>query len=98
MNAAPDNREEFEAQIKQVCQLYESAPELEASGIHLVSTDEMTGIQALERICPDQPLEPEQPRRLEYEYQRHGTLTLIANWHVGRGEVLALYWSDPKGG
>lgn len=48
----------------------------------------MTGIQALERVQPDQPMKPEQPRRLEYEYERHGTLTLIANWHVALGEVL----------
>ena len=78
----------FEAEVKQVCQLYESAQELEDSGIHLVSTDEMTGIQALEREHPDQPMQPEQPTRLEFEYERHGTLTLIANWHVALGEVV----------
>lgn len=89
MNATPEDPEAFEAQVKQVCQLYESAQELEEQGIHLVSTDEMTGIQAIERITPDRPLEPEQPRRLEYEYERHGTLTLIANWFVALGEVLS---------
>lgn len=88
MNATPEDHKAFEAQVKQVCQLYDSAPELEEQGIHLVSTDEMTGIQAIERIATDRPLEPEQPRRLEYEYERHGTLTLIANWFVALGTVL----------
>lgn len=79
----------FEAQVRQVCQLYDSAAELEAQQIHLVSTDEMTGIQALERLHPDQAMQPGQPRRLEYEYDRHGTLCLIANWQVALGEVIA---------
>ena len=89
LNAAPKDPEVFEAQVKQVCQLYESAQELEESGIHLVSTDEMTGIQALEREHPDQPMQPEQATRLEFEYERHGTVTLSANWHVALGQVVA---------
>lgn len=75
--------------MRQVCQLYESAAELAAQQIHLVSTDEMTGIQALERLHPDQAMKPGQPRRLEFEYKRHGTLSLIANWHVALGKVIA---------
>ena len=75
--------------MHQVCQLYESAAELAAQQIHLVSTDEMTGIQALERLHPDQAMKPGQPRRLEFEYKRHGTLSLIANWHVALGKVIA---------
>ena len=79
----------FEAQVKEVCELYEAAPELEAMQIHLVSTDEMTGIQALERAAPEQPPQSGQARRIEYEYKRHGTLCLIANWMVALGMVLA---------
>lgn len=89
LNANPEDPEVFEAKVRQVCQLYESAAELEAQQIHLVSTDEMTGIQALERLHPDQAMKPGQPRRLEYEYERHGTLSLIANWHVALGKVIA---------
>ena len=89
LNANPEEPERFEAQVKQVCELYQSAAELEARQIHLVSTDEMTGIQALERLQPDQPMEPGQPKRLEYEYERHGTLSLIANWQVALGEVIS---------
>ncbi|WP_049783824.1 transposase [Acaryochloris marina] len=49
----------------------------------------MTGIQALERLYLDQAMKPGQPRRLEFEYKRHGTLSLIANWHVALGKVIA---------
>jgi len=89
LNAAPEDRDVFEAQVKHVCELYESAADLAEQNIHLVSTDEMTGIQALERLHQDQSMKPGQPRRLEYEYERHGTLSLIANWHVAIGEVIA---------
>ena len=89
MNATPDDSAVFEEQVKQVCKLYDSAADLADGNIHLVSTDEMTGVQALERLYPDQAMQPAQPRRLEYEYKRHGTLSLIANWHVAKGEVMA---------
>lgn len=71
-----------------MCGLYDSAADLESNGIHLICTDEMTGMQALERLHPDKEMKPGQPRRLEYEYERHGTLSLIANWQVALGEVI----------
>ncbi len=57
-------------------------------GAHIVSCDEMTGIQALERIAPTQPMQPGQVERREFEYERHGTLSLICNFDVATGEVL----------
>ena len=57
-------------------------------GIHLISTDEMTGIQALERLFPSKPPKLKQVEKIEFEYERHGTLSLIANWDVARGKVL----------
>jgi len=54
----------------------------------VVSTDEMTGIQAKQRIHPSQPPELGQLERLEFEYLRHGTQSLIASWHVAQGQVL----------
>ncbi len=54
----------------------------------MVSTDEMTGIQALERAQPTQPLKLGQVERPEFEYIRHGTQSLIATWHVGQVQVL----------
>jgi hypothetical protein len=48
----------------------------------------MTGIQALERAHPTQPMALGQVERPEFEYIRHGTQSLIATWHVGQGQVL----------
>src|SRR5215212_8479374 len=62
---------------------------LEALGCHVVSTDEMTGSQALERAAPTKPVRPGCPERCEHEYIRHGTLSLIANFNVATGAVLA---------
>jgi len=59
-------------------ELYEHAREFAADGIHLISTDEMTGIQALERAAPTQAMRPGKLKRQEFEYIRHGTLSLIA--------------------
>jgi transposase len=52
-----------------------------------LSVDEATGIQALERIADDLPIAPAKPRAREFEYQRHGTQTLIAGINVATGKV-----------
>ena len=57
-------------------------------GGHVVSCDEKTGIQALERILATKPSRPGQEERQEFEYIRHGTLCLIANFYVTSGQVL----------
>ena len=54
-----------------------------------MSSDEMTGIQALERKHPTIPMGPGRVERREFEYTRHGTLTLIANFDVAQGKVVA---------
>jgi len=58
-------------------------------GIHVLSTDEMTGIQALERAAPTLPTQPGKVERREFEYIRHGTQSLIANFQVATGRVVA---------
>ena len=70
-----------------MCDLYAYAPLLEVLGVHVVSTDEMTGIQALERIAPTKPMRPGQPERVEFEYKRHGTQSLIVDFLVATGRV-----------
>lgn len=79
----------FRAEVQNVCQFYEQAPELLAQGVHVISSDEMTGIQALERIYPTKSAGIEQVERQEFEYIRHGTQSLIANWQVATGTVLS---------
>ena len=72
-----------------ICQLHQQALELLQRGIHLISTDEMTGIQALERAVATRPMKPKRVERIEFEYIRHGTQSLIANWHIAKGEVIS---------
>ncbi len=48
----------------------------------------MTGVQALERLHPCLPMLPGQVERQEFEYKRHGTLSLIANLEVATGQVV----------
>lgn len=72
-----------------VCQLHQQAPQLYEQGIHIVSTDEMTSIQALERVHPTISMKPGRVERIEFEYIRHGTLTLIANWEIALGKLIA---------
>jgi hypothetical protein len=79
----------FAAQVETICTAYADAPMLEARGCHVVSTDEMTGIQASGRAAPTKPPRPGCPERREHEYIRHGTLSLIANFSVATGAVLA---------
>lgn len=44
-------------------------------------------MQALERKHPTLPPRPEMDERIEFEYIRHGTLCLMANWDVAQGRV-----------
>jgi len=54
-----------------------------------MSTDEKTGIQALEREHPTLPMKPGLVERREFEYIRHGTQALIANFEVATGKLVS---------
>jgi putative transposase len=69
--------------------LYLQAPTWYAAGERGMSTDEMTGIQAVERQHPTIPMGPGRVERRAFAYLRHGTLTLIANGAVAPGLVAA---------
>jgi transposase len=88
LNANPEDPVAFGQQVATVCDLYEQAGRLAEQGIHLVSTDEKTGIQALERLYPDIPAGPGRVQRREFEYIRHGTLCLTANLEVWCGWII----------
>jgi transposase len=79
----------FEQEAETVCKTYLEAQTAYESGHHTVSVDEKTGIQALERLYPTKPTRPGLVERREFEYVRHGTLTLIANFEVALGQVIA---------
>jgi len=67
--------------------LYQQAPQLAQQGERVVSNDELSGVQALERKHPGLPLAPGKVERREHEYIRHGTLTFIINFDVATGQV-----------
>jgi hypothetical protein len=95
-NKRREEPEQFDQEVKQVCDLYQAAPELHEAGVHLVSSDEKTGIQALERKHPDKPMQPGRVRLLEHEYIRHGTQALIANLEVATGQCIAPSLGDTR--
>jgi hypothetical protein len=88
-NAREKDPESFDEQVRGVCDLYHQAIELYAQGTHLVSTDEKTSIQALERKHPTKPMQPGLITLYEHEYIRHGTQTLIANLEVATGKCIS---------
>ena len=88
LNAKPDPQKEDK--IRVLCQVYQQAQGAARRGELTFSLDEMTGVQALARIAPDHPMQPGQPVRREFEYERHGTLSLLAGLDVATGKVHTL--------
>jgi transposase len=85
LEAKPDAQ--FAEKCQDICETYRLAPARAAEGIKTASIDEMTGIQALERIAPTRPMTSGRVERREFEYKRHGTHTLIAEFDVATGKV-----------
>jgi transposase len=75
---------DFEAKQTEIVGLYLNPPE----NALVVSVDERTGIQALGRKYPNKPMEKGSPEKMEFEYKRHGTVSLIASLSVHFGEVM----------
>jgi len=87
----PGDDPDFDEKVADVCQVYRDAPERHEQGERTVSTDELTGVQALESIHPGLPMAPGKVERREFEYTRHGTLSFILSRDVATGEVIAPY-------
>jgi transposase len=85
LEAKPDAQ--FAEKCQDICETYRLAPARAAAGIKTASIDEMTGIQALERIAPTRPMTSGRVERREFEYKRHGTHTLMAAFDVATGKV-----------
>jgi transposase/transcriptional regulator with XRE-family HTH domain len=74
----------FAAKVEDVVGLYMDPP---AHAV-VLSIDEKSQIQALERTRPDRPLGPGHPAAQTHDYTRHGTTTLFAALDVLHGTVL----------
>jgi transposase len=75
---------QFRQKVNAICALYRQAPK----GSVVLSVDEKTGIQAIERKYADRAPAPGRARRREFEYVRHGTQALIAALDVHSGRVM----------
>jgi transposase len=75
----------FEQKMIDIVGLYLDPPE----NALVLSVDEKTQIQALDRTQPELPLRVGSPRRLTNTYKRNGTVNLVAALAVHTGEVTA---------
>ena len=78
---------QFVAKIRDVVGLYMNPPDHAV----VLSFDEKSQIQALERGQPILPMDIGNPERQTHNYLRHGTLDLFAALNVASGKVLASY-------
>jgi transposase len=80
--------EQLNEKVQDINGLYRQAPELVEKGERVMSTDELSGVQALERKHPTLPMMPGKVELQEFEYIRHGTQTFIINLDVANGQVV----------
>jgi transposase len=79
------NDPEFAPKVRDIVGLYMNPPDRAI----VLSVDEKSQIQALDRTQPILPLRPGLPARQTHDYQRHGTTTLFAALNVLEGTVIA---------
>jgi putative transposase len=76
---------EFEKKMLDVVGLYMNPPK----NAIVLSVDEKTQIQALDRTQPELPLRVGNPKRLTATYKRNGTVSLVAALAVHQGNIIA---------
>jgi transposase len=79
------NDPHFEEKLRDVVGLYLNPPE----NALVLSADEKTSIQALDRTQPGLPLNRGRCGTMTHDYKRNGTTTLFAAIELGHGEVIA---------
>jgi transposase len=79
------NDPEFAAKVRDIVGLYMNPPDKAI----VLSVDEKSQIQALDRTQPILPLRRGLPERQTHDYERHGTTTLFAALNVLEGTVIA---------
>ena len=75
--------------IFRLCRLYTAPP----AGATVLCVDEKTCIQAVSRRSPGRPAAPGRLGRFEFEYKRHGTMTLLAALDIRTGKVYSFGWT-----
>lgn len=77
--------------MQDICRTYREAGARATQAERTISTDELTGVQALERKHASLPIAPGKVERREFEYIRHGTCSFILSRDVVTGQVVAPY-------
>ena len=75
---------EFVAKVRDIVALYVNPPDKAI----VLSVDQKSQIQALDRTQPILPLRPGLPERQTHDYERHGTTTLFAALDVAAGKII----------
>jgi hypothetical protein len=96
MNPVIDDEQAFIKSLRAIVELNRGAGELAANGTRVISCDEKTGMQALERLATT-PMTANHPERPESWYKRHGTLCLTANLDLASGQVIAPTLAETRG-
>jgi hypothetical protein len=95
--------DEFKERVEKLCNIHieaceESIPNSDSEPVEPInyhSSDEKTGIQALERLLIEK-MKPSQPERRDPEYIRHGTKCLIASKNIRTGLIDAYTVGDSR--
>jgi hypothetical protein len=82
--------------IEDICGLYAQAQALLEAGERVLSSDEKTGIQALEHKHPILPMRVGLVERREFEYVRQGTQSLIVSFDVATGRIVAPWVGETR--
>lgn len=91
-----ENSESYIEKVNEICSVYQNAASSQEEGVHTISVDEMTGIQALEHKYPDKPVILGKTVQIELEYIRHGTTSLIGFFDAVTGRMEAPYLNQTR--
>jgi hypothetical protein len=78
----------FLLRVALICRLIVQTLQGTKPKCYLISVDEKTGIQALERVQQRAPVSRSFTQRQEFEYIRHGTTTLMAAVNLADGKLI----------
>jgi hypothetical protein len=73
--------------ITNICSVYANVAT--TSDELIISYDEMTRVQALERVADDLPISAGKPQAIEFEYKRRG-IQIIARLNVTTGKIIGV--------
>ncbi len=97
LNPKIEDEEAFKKRVNDICNTYQQAPLRVQQNINTVSVDEKTGIQALERSSPTKLMRQGSIEKREFEYKRHGTLSLTPSFDVVTGKIIQHRINETRG-